>query len=347
MDYLKLYEKFCDYCKTTDVKYRMMKRNPNDTRLLSDVIYTEKHHIIPRHQGGNDDLSNLVVMLPEEHYIAHLIRWKAYGDRNDFIAVRFIVNGVSGKDMIKKSMDEKSYNSLIRRISCWKQHIYEFRKNSSWHTNEGLKSLSNFHKGKMYCYDSETNEYVGMFNTNHENILNGKWKHHSKGKISVTNICDGRKEYIDVSQFDANIHIRNIGDVVGDKNPNYKHVSDELLIVLFDCVRDSVVDGYVLQKKFEMLMKERTKYFFKKISIAFISKKFGTFSKFIELYNESNNHRVIFDPKHRRASSYNKAEKFFWYTDGVTNIQVKKSNLDDFLINNKGFYKGRAKCKKI
>jgi len=39
--------------------------------------YTEKHHIVPKCVGGNDDASNIVVLTPEEHYVAHqlLLKW--------------------------------------------------------------------------------------------------------------------------------------------------------------------------------------------------------------------------------------------------------------------------------
>jgi hypothetical protein len=39
------------------------------TRISPDVF--EKHHIVPRCLGGNDDISNIVNLTPEEHYIAH------------------------------------------------------------------------------------------------------------------------------------------------------------------------------------------------------------------------------------------------------------------------------------
>ena len=39
----------------------------------SDIRYAcyEKHHIVPTCIGGTNDKSNLVLLKPEEHYIAH------------------------------------------------------------------------------------------------------------------------------------------------------------------------------------------------------------------------------------------------------------------------------------
>ena len=46
------------------------------TRVIKG--YTEKHHIIPKCMGGTDDASNISILTPEEHYIAHLLLVKMY-----------------------------------------------------------------------------------------------------------------------------------------------------------------------------------------------------------------------------------------------------------------------------
>ena len=40
---------------------------------LDNTIYTERHHIIPRCKNGNNDDSNLIDLLPDEHFIAHYL----------------------------------------------------------------------------------------------------------------------------------------------------------------------------------------------------------------------------------------------------------------------------------
>lgn len=45
-------------------------------RVLNKNIYTEKHHIIPRSEGGSDDPDNLVKLLPREHFIAHWLLYR-------------------------------------------------------------------------------------------------------------------------------------------------------------------------------------------------------------------------------------------------------------------------------
>ena len=46
--------------------------------LPEEKIYTEKHHIIPRSMGGNNDKNNLVKLTPRAHYLVHYMLWKAY-----------------------------------------------------------------------------------------------------------------------------------------------------------------------------------------------------------------------------------------------------------------------------
>jgi hypothetical protein len=50
--------------------------NSAKQRQISDGVYTETHHIIPRSFGGSNDPDNLVRLYAREHYIAHLLLWK-------------------------------------------------------------------------------------------------------------------------------------------------------------------------------------------------------------------------------------------------------------------------------
>lgn len=53
------------------------------TRLLEG--YVEKHHIIPKCLGGTDDLSNLVQLTLEEHYVAHQLLMKMHPGNHKLI----------------------------------------------------------------------------------------------------------------------------------------------------------------------------------------------------------------------------------------------------------------------
>lgn len=47
--------------------------------------YVEKHHILPKCLGGNDDIDNIVVLTPEEHFLAHQLLIKMNPGNRDLI----------------------------------------------------------------------------------------------------------------------------------------------------------------------------------------------------------------------------------------------------------------------
>lgn len=68
---------------------RLMLKGKN--RDIPKNIYTEKHHIIPRSEGGTDEENNLVKLYPREHFIAH---WLLYRE-NPTMARGFAFNMMS------------------------------------------------------------------------------------------------------------------------------------------------------------------------------------------------------------------------------------------------------------
>ena len=67
MNYLKVYNQL------------IQKRRDNPI-IKTDDCYCERHHIIPKSEGGSNKKSNLVNLTAREHYIAHLLLAKIYDD---------------------------------------------------------------------------------------------------------------------------------------------------------------------------------------------------------------------------------------------------------------------------
>jgi len=61
---------------------------PNNRR--KGLEYFEAHHIVPRHQGGTDDKSNIVLLTYREHVLAHRLLFAMYGNAGDIRAVSFM-----------------------------------------------------------------------------------------------------------------------------------------------------------------------------------------------------------------------------------------------------------------
>jgi len=55
------------------------------TRTLPKDTYTERHHIVPKCMGGTNDLSNLVRLTAEEHYVCHQLLMKIFPNNRKLI----------------------------------------------------------------------------------------------------------------------------------------------------------------------------------------------------------------------------------------------------------------------
>ena len=74
-------------------------------RVLKE--YTETHHIVPRCIGGTDELTNLVELTPEEHYLAHQLLIKIYPSNEKLVYAAVM--------MIPSRPSNKLYGWLRRR----------------------------------------------------------------------------------------------------------------------------------------------------------------------------------------------------------------------------------------
>ena len=89
------------------------------SRILSDSVYTEKHHILPRSLGGNDSPDNIIKLLPREHFIAHLLlaRIHAGADGMRMVhALRRMLTGGNGNRYIPNSRISNNTNPINGKV---------------------------------------------------------------------------------------------------------------------------------------------------------------------------------------------------------------------------------------
>ena len=96
MNYQKLYN-------------NIVRRGQN--RILEG--YSEKHHIVPRCMGGTDEVTNLVSLTPEEHYLCHLLLVKIHPKNIRLVKAAMFM--VSSNNNVKRN--NKAYGWLKRQYS--------------------------------------------------------------------------------------------------------------------------------------------------------------------------------------------------------------------------------------
>lgn len=268
MNYMKCYKK-------------IVRKAKNEKRVKNQQTYYEKHHIIPdfmfynrKRKGPRGHLTgdpnckdNIILLTPREHFLCHVLLAKAlksthYGYQAAS-ALAFFYNKVVG--------NHKRQTSDNNIAASKKYEVYR---------KIGLKGISESRKGKIPVMDAITRESIGSVPVNHENVINGKWVHVTKGRVISQEELKRRKP------------------ISGNNNPNYKEMTEERKQRLFDLVERSTEDRYLKINVLQSLMKEEFVEF-KKISTVWLLHNFGTYQDFIKLYNKERATCVQYDPYHR------------------------------------------------
>jgi len=136
-----------------------------------------KHHILPKCLGGNDNKDNLVLLTFKEHIIAHHLLTFIYPDSNELLYayLRMIQSSHSDRKENTYKLDENG-NKIPYRVSL--KSLEELREKSidylrklntnRKHSDETKKKLSESHKGKKAS--QETKELLSKIRKGH--ILN-------------------------------------------------------------------------------------------------------------------------------------------------------------------------------
>jgi len=109
MNYIKIYDSLIKKAQTASLTRYTEK---------TDGIYYENHHILPRCMGGDNTDNNMILLTPEEHFLAHLLLIKLHPDIYYlYLSIQIMIG--SGK-YIKNN---KIYGAMKRKISVFvKEH---------------------------------------------------------------------------------------------------------------------------------------------------------------------------------------------------------------------------------
>lgn len=154
-------------------------------RTLPSDVYCERHHIVPKCLGGDNSKTNIVKLLPKEHYIAHMLLFNMYPNNNHLAyAFWMMSNGnkptermyrVGGK--VYEEIRNKFVEIIINREPTFK---------GKSHSEESKQKISNTKKGKPGTWIGKT--------------------HSEESKIKMSQSAKGRKLSIETKQKMSEFH---------------------------------------------------------------------------------------------------------------------------------------------
>jgi len=113
-----------------------------------------KHHIVPKSMGGSNEVENISILTVREHYIAHLILWKAYGSK--MARAFWLLANIEGRRITSRQyeslkseifMSEETRLKMSNSRKGVKIHLTsEQRKNKSRKTSEIMKEHYKTHE---------------------------------------------------------------------------------------------------------------------------------------------------------------------------------------------------------
>ena len=145
-----------------------------------------KHHIIPKHMGGSDDPSNLILLTVEEHAEAHRLLFEKYGHWQDKVAWKAL-SGILPKQEIIKEIQKNANKGRIPSAETREKMAMakRGRKLSKKHAellHEGRRNSKNSNEHNEIIRNVRLNKPI---TEEHKKILSEKRKNHpEKNKMA-------------------------------------------------------------------------------------------------------------------------------------------------------------------
>jgi 5-methylcytosine-specific restriction endonuclease McrA len=119
--------------KYTRWYYNIVQRA--QSRILSQDIYTEKHHIIPQSFGGDNSVTNLVRLTAREHFVCHLLLTK-------------MTTGLQRRSMAFAAWQMTHIDGRPRYAPC--SHTYAFLRKQLSESYKGIPKTTKHWLGKKH-----------------------------------------------------------------------------------------------------------------------------------------------------------------------------------------------------
>ena len=172
--------------KYTKCYYSIIERAKS--RDLPKEVYIERHHIIPKSLGGQDEIGNLVSLTAREHFICHRLLPKmltGVSKRNMTFAIWAMMNRDHSKQRSRHKVNSYTYELLKKQVANAVSQLHKGKTVSK----ETREKLSKSCAGRLSAFKGKT----------HSAEAKQKLSAAHKGKITspetVAKILESRKHY--------------------------------------------------------------------------------------------------------------------------------------------------------
>lgn len=152
-------------------------------------MFIDTHHIIPKHEGGTEDPSNLVKLPRKLHQEVHYRRWLVYENISDLYAFQLLGGNLSDEELSKiyedqvKRCKRDQEKLIIARLKSdkWKQsHQNEEYKKRKREQSVLLNKLGKINSEESSKLISERKKSVKNYNSKYISVYDKVWEDAAK-----------------------------------------------------------------------------------------------------------------------------------------------------------------------
>jgi hypothetical protein len=157
----------------------------------------ERHHIVPRSLGGNDDPQNIAFITPREHFICHWLLTKIYHGGEDhwkmINAFRMMRAENPNQQRYSTKVTSRVYENLKREYSILQSERMTGENNPMWgktHSDKARRLISEKNTGKKLS-EEQIARQVDAQTGRKRKPFSDEWK----AKMSVSKLGENNNRY--------------------------------------------------------------------------------------------------------------------------------------------------------
>lgn len=132
-------------------------KNCEKELIISPEIKREKHRILPQHDGGTYEKSNVVLCTFENHRLAHYSRYLAYKQAGDYIAWNLMRGMTEQARKAMASYAGRLGGTALSKISKEKEQLFFSKEWQKMYGDRG-GGKRNVESGRLVLLNREINE---------------------------------------------------------------------------------------------------------------------------------------------------------------------------------------------